>query len=102
MSSTQKLPHICRLVIHILTDDIGGDSCARHITVARAAFTNLSDRAFDDSKDFVHCPAEIDAPSKKCFIFIDVNAVSAMDVGLDQVPISCYSAVVELPATNVL
>jgi len=98
----KQSPHICRLVIRILTDDIGGDPCARHVTVARAAFETLFHRAFDDSRDFLHCPAEIDRPSRKCFIFIDVDAANALDVELDDVPISCYLAVVESPATGIL
>lgn len=86
------IPVPCRIVIKLCTDDIGGVPQARHTTITEEFLKCNFTRALDQANDYIHCPAQIDQPNTRCFVFIDLESTNNAELTPSQVPLLCYRA----------
>jgi hypothetical protein len=83
----------CRIVIQLHTKNIPGNPQLRHMNVANAFLQEYYSRDFLQDTDYVHTPAQIDAPDTKCWVMIDINISQHSGKPLDDIPL--YSFAVE-------
>jgi hypothetical protein len=78
-----------RVFLRFRADDVPGNPQSRHMTLSNLFFSEDLNRNFDNKKDWIHVPANIDEKGAKCWMILDLNAVKS-DARLDQLPIRVF------------